>query len=158
MAITPDKLYNAYLQHYNIQAGGRYPVFRGTPFQRGDGLGDILRGAMRFLAPIASSIAKTFIKDTATGLSRGSNLKDSAKSAIAPTFRAGVNRAIERAVTGQGRRRRRRRVGLQKVGQTRRAIRKKGGAPAFGGRKRKHKHYKRSRKAKRAKTATLENF
>ena len=101
-------LHNAYLQHYKNQAGGKFPVFRGTPYQRGEGLGDIFRAVLRFLAPVASSAATTFIKNAASRMETGEEVQDAAKGALKPALFSGIARGVARAVTGKGKRRKRR--------------------------------------------------
>ena len=95
--------YDSYIEHYRAQVGGKLPVFRGSPFQRGEGLGDIFRAVLRFLLPVASTAATTFIKGTADELNQGATLKDAAKGALGDTLRSGVGRAVERLTTGKGR-------------------------------------------------------
>jgi hypothetical protein len=112
--------YNTYVRHYQSQFGGNalIPSFRGTPYQTGEGLGDILRAFSRvllpILGPIASSFASRFIKSTSAGLESGKSLKDSAKSSLGPAVSDGLSSAgdqimsrISKAQSGSGRRRRR---------------------------------------------------
>ena len=46
-----------YQQYYTNQAGSGYPVFHGTRFQRGYGLGNIFRGLIRWITPIIKTHA-----------------------------------------------------------------------------------------------------
>ena len=46
-----------YQQYYSRQAGAGYPVFHGTRFQRGYGLGNIFKGLIRWIAPILKTHA-----------------------------------------------------------------------------------------------------
>lgn len=45
----------------NFQWGG-YNVFRGIPYQRGNGLGSILRSFMRYLIPFGKQIGSTLAR------------------------------------------------------------------------------------------------
>ena len=105
-------LHNAYFQHYKNQVGGKFPVFRGTPFQRGEGLGDIFRAVLRFLAPVAASAGTTFIKNAASRMEHGEEVQDAAKGALKPALFSGIARGIARAVTGKGKRRKRQAITL----------------------------------------------
>ena len=62
-------------------------MFRGG-IQSGAGLGDVLRGIFRFLAPIALRGLSTFASRTLTGQQLGMPLALAAKSAIVPTISA----------------------------------------------------------------------
>ncbi len=101
MSNANEELVKAYCEHYlpqnggslrsfqSNQIGGMLPSFQGTQYQRGHGLGDILRGIFRtvfpLFAPIATNSASTFIKSAGEALIEGKTLKDAAKSAFAPT-------------------------------------------------------------------------
>jgi hypothetical protein len=76
----------AYCKYYAKQHGGEYPVFRGG--QHGAGLGDILRGIFRVIAPVALRGISTFASSTLQARDKGASFKDAARSAIAPTFSA----------------------------------------------------------------------
>jgi len=148
MAISNEKLFNAYLQHYQR---GNGPVFRGTPFQ-GQGFKDIVRTGWRFVSPILAHLGESFLGETAGALSRGANLKDAVKSAVSPALRSGVNRAITRVTTGQGRRIRKKRRILG-LGRTARVLRPRHKTKPHkkthtGGRRKRAKHYKRLRRSK----------
>lgn len=98
---------NPYLRFYRAQLGPGMsvyqarglPVLQGYGYQRGSGLGDILRGVIRsvipFLAPIASRAASGFISNTARGLHSGQSLKDAAKGALRPTAEGAVEAVAE---------------------------------------------------------------
>jgi hypothetical protein len=74
-----------YYRYYRSQSGGEIPVFRGGR-QSGEGLGDILRGIFRFIAPIALRGFSTFAGHTLDAHQKGASLKDAAKSALNPTL------------------------------------------------------------------------
>jgi hypothetical protein len=92
----------AYSKYYNSQLGGEIPVFRGG--QHGAGLGDILRGLFRFLAPIALRGMSAFASSTLQAHDRGVPLKDAAKGALRPALGAIVSAAqgAVRQQTGSG--------------------------------------------------------
>ena len=102
-AYTPNRRMIAtkdnYLQYYEKQRGGEITVFRGG--QQGDGLGDILRGILRFIAPIALRGVSNFASSTLKAREQGSSWKDAAKGAIAPTLSA-IARDVVGNVSTQG--------------------------------------------------------
>lgn len=75
----------AYCRYYQAQSGGEIPVFRGGR-QSGEGLGDILRGIFRFIAPLALRGISAFAGHTLDAHQKGATLKDAAKSALNPTL------------------------------------------------------------------------
>ena len=84
--------YCAYYQHQlggqtGGAIGGQMRVFRGG-LQSGAGLGDVLRGLFRFLAPIALRGLSTFANSTLTAHQAGIPLALAAKGAILPTLSA----------------------------------------------------------------------
>lgn len=84
-----DPRYGAYCRYYEAQSGGALPVFRGGR-QSGEGLGDILRGIFRFLAPIALRGISTFAGHTLDAHQKGATFSEAAKSALNPTLRTVV--------------------------------------------------------------------
>jgi len=98
--MTNDPQYQSYLRYYaQQQQGGQLPtVFRGSRRwqQRGDGFGDWMRRAFRFILPIAASSAQTFLKETVDAREKGASWKDAAKGALKPTLQAGISRAVKR--------------------------------------------------------------
>ncbi len=75
----------AYCRYYQAQSGGEIPVFRGGR-QSGEGLGDILRGIFRFIAPLALRGISKFAGHTFDAHQKGATLKEAAKSALTPTL------------------------------------------------------------------------
>ena len=94
-----------YYRYYRSQSGGEIPVFRGGR-QTGEGLGDILRGIFRFIAPIALRGISTFAGHTFDAHQKGASLKDAAKSALNPTLNSVTSGIVEqfrgRQQTGSG--------------------------------------------------------
>lgn len=82
MAATAD-----YTAYYQSQVGGQLRVFRGG-LQSGAGLGDVLRGLFRFLAPIAIRGLSAFATNALSGHMAGLPLALAAKGAIMPTISA----------------------------------------------------------------------
>lgn len=150
MSAIDQAVKNAMLNHYLNQSGrgvGQYPVFRGAQVQYGNGIGDIFRSIGRFLLPIFSSSAKTFVQSAAQGLSEGQSIKEAAKQALKPTLSSAMSGTAEQVmkkVSGEGKRRKRR-------GPKRRRAAKKQvihKAPVYKGRG-KRKGRRKSHKAKR---------
>ncbi len=79
---------NQYIDYYEAQRGGAMNdirVFRGG-FQRGAGLGDVLRGLFRTIAPVAMQGIGNFAKSTMEGAQKGMPLGAAAKAALMPTM------------------------------------------------------------------------
>lgn len=76
----------AYCQYYNRQQGGDIPIFRGT--QHGGGIGDVLRGILRFIVPVAMRGISTFATSTMSAQDQGASLAEAARSALSPTLSA----------------------------------------------------------------------
>jgi hypothetical protein len=85
----------AYCRYYHAQSGGEIPVFRGGR-QSGEGLGDILRGIFRFIAPLALRGISAFAGHTLDAHQKGATLKDAAKSALTPTLNSVASGFAER--------------------------------------------------------------
>ena len=115
--------------HYQRGSGGAYPVFRGTPYQPGYGIGSVLSGAFKNILPVlkrtGAAAAKTLLKTGSEVLSdvlEGKNIKSSLKErGIAGLKQVGrhVTGEIAQTLGGNvegvqqqtgGKRRRRRRV------------------------------------------------
>jgi hypothetical protein len=83
---VPQSLVGALVKHYSGQTGGQVQVFHSTRRQRGDGLGNILKSAGRFLipilAPILGSAAKSFMDNAASGVIENRSYRDVAKGAF----------------------------------------------------------------------------
>ncbi len=93
---------SAYQQHYRKQSGGT-TVFRGSRrWQRGDGVGDIIRGIARFLLPVVLRGASTFAGETINANERGVSLGEAAKGALKPAMQAAVEAVAESFQGGIG--------------------------------------------------------
>ena len=79
-----------YETYYLNQAGfGGLAYYKGSPYQRGYGLGGILGGVMRTIVPMLKSTGKTLLREglkTGTGILvdaiDGQNIKESASSRL----------------------------------------------------------------------------
>ncbi len=97
------------------QSGGMLPVFSGARHQYGAGLGDILRGIFRRVAPIIGPALKstlgTFFGEASSGLNQGKSFKESFQGALKPSMRTALTSTMENfnksEQEGSGRRRRR---------------------------------------------------
>ena len=75
-----------YCAYYDSQMGGaQLRVFRGG-IQSGAGLGDILRGVLMFLVPIALRGLGSFAGRTLLGTQAGKTLGEAAKAAVGPSL------------------------------------------------------------------------
>lgn len=126
MAISNiSPLARAYYEHYmGTQRGGAFPVFRGAPFQYGDGLGEILRSTSKYIVPLATTAAKAFLESASSEIDKNKNQKLStvAKRALKPTLEAAAGKLAEQLTkepgdqTGSGKRRgRRKKRGARKL-------------------------------------------
>lgn len=78
--------HSTYCKYYSSQLGGEIPIFRGG--QHGAGLGDILRGILRFIAPVALRGISSFANSALQAREGGASFKDAARGAIAPSLSA----------------------------------------------------------------------
>jgi len=101
------------LLNSNIQRGGALVGFRGTPFQRGHGLGSILKSIFRVAAPVAKKIFKNVAKEgissavqIGSDLLEGRNMKESvtehSRAAGKRLLKKGVKSAKKRLQAGSG--------------------------------------------------------
>ena len=119
MELDPEA-HKLYLLYHPQGGGALFPVFRGSKqAQYGEGFGDIFKSIWKWVFPVVSSSAGTFLQEMVKSKSEGSNWKDAAKSALKPTILEGISRgakqvskALDESKTsqsGKGRRRKRRR-------------------------------------------------
>jgi hypothetical protein len=90
-----------YKEYYLNQAGGQYDVFRGTPMQRGYGLGSMFKSMYRYILPLFKTHAVPALKQGAQfvgteAIKAASNIaKDAIKGEdISSSFKNHSNNAI----------------------------------------------------------------
>lgn len=85
--------------HRPTQVGGSIPVFAGSQHQYGAGLGDILRGIFRTVAPILMPIIKPTLRSlaasTISGMEEGKSFKDSIKGGLKPALGTAIDSTLE---------------------------------------------------------------
>ena len=93
-----NKTYEDYYLH---QAGGGYPVYAGSRYQRGHGLGSVFGGLFKAAAPLLKKGAQALGREALkTGLqiagdvAKGKNLKQAAKSRVKTAGKNMINKAI----------------------------------------------------------------
>ena len=105
-----------YLLYKHQYGGALYPVFRGSrQVQYGEGFGDIFKSLWKFVLPVVSSSAGTFLTELVKRKGEGADWKESAKGVIKPTLLEAVSRGAEQVSKaideskqkGSGKRRRR---------------------------------------------------
>ena len=112
-------MHNPYICYYlDQQQGHGMPVFRGSAWQQGYGLGGLFRSVARAVMPMVKSGAKTLGKiplnagaNLLGDVASGKNLKEAVKARGKEAVNVAKNRAVKRlqtyAQTGSGRKRRR---------------------------------------------------
>ena len=83
--------------------GFDFPVFRGTSrYQYGQGLGDFLRGIVRylprvtqFLKPVTMKGIQTLLKSGSEAIKEGATVKDVIKSTLKPTIGAVLGATVD---------------------------------------------------------------
>jgi hypothetical protein len=88
---------NEYVAYYESQVGGQLRVFRGG-LQSGAGLGDVLRGLLRFLMPVALRGISSFAGNMLAGTKAGLPLAMAARAAVGPAVSAVAGPAAARFV------------------------------------------------------------
>ena len=113
-----DASRHLYEDYYSRQVGGEIPVFVGSRYQRGHGLGSILGGLFRrFVIPLFKTHGKTMALDALrTGmnvaedvLGGGRGLKESVKKRVPEGIKRTAQSLVGQSGSGVGRRKRRRR-------------------------------------------------
>lgn len=114
MSDYEQRVKEAILSHYMRQTGTgatAYPVFRGAPYQYGNGIGDIFKSIGRFLLPILMTTARSFAQHTMKGMEEGQTFQDAAKHALKPTAALAAvdvgERLMNKITSGGGRSRKR---------------------------------------------------
>ena len=94
----------AYTDYYVQQAGRGYPVYAGSRFQRGHGLGSVFGGLFKAAAPLLKKVAKAFGREALkTGLNiagdvvQGKKLKQAAQSRVKAAGKNMFDQAIRYA-------------------------------------------------------------
>ena len=95
------KNYVAFFNRRQQTGSGDFPVFKGSHVQYGSGFGDVMRGAMRYILPIAAKGIKSFIENTAQNRMEGSDWKSSAANAIIPLAGKVLKKVAKRATKGK---------------------------------------------------------
>jgi len=105
-----------YEDYYSRQVGGQMPVFVGSRYQRGHGLGSVLGGIFRrFIVPLFTTHGKTLALDALrTGmnvaedvLGSGSGFKESVKKRVPEGIKRTAQNLIRQSGSGVRRRKRR---------------------------------------------------
>ena len=87
--------------------GFDFPVFRGTSrYQYGQGLGDVLRGIVRyiprltqFFKPVAMKGIQTLLKAGSEAIKEGATVKDVIKSTLKPTVGAVLGATVDQVAS-----------------------------------------------------------
>ena len=110
-------MHNPYVRYYlDQQQGHGMPVFRGSAWQQGYGLGELFRSVARAVMPMVKSGAKALGKIALNAganllgdVASGKNLKEAVKTRRKEAVSVAKNRAVKRlqtyAQTGSGRKR-----------------------------------------------------
>lgn len=109
---------NDYFRLYVQTGGGSFPVFAGSPYQSGAGLGNIFKSIARFMFPVLLPTASTFIRSAAKGLEEGRDMKSALRDSIGPTIKEALGSTITQIrnrQSGSGKNRKRRRVKSKKT-------------------------------------------
>jgi len=109
---------NLYEEYYSRQNGGEIPVFAGSKFQRGHGLGSILGGFFRRLVlPFLKTNSKTMLEnamktgmDVASDVIDGKSFKNSMKTHIPAGIKRTARELKFQSGSGVGRVKRKRRI------------------------------------------------
>ena len=97
-----------YMAAFSQQGNGfDCPVFRGTSrYQYGQGLGDVLRGIVRyipmvtqFLKPVAMKGIQTLLKAGSEAIKEGATVKDVIKSTLKPTVGAILGATVDQVAS-----------------------------------------------------------
>ena len=91
---------NMYFDLYT-QRGGDFPVFQGARhIQYGNGFGDVLRGFLRHVLPVAVKGAASFLGSLMQKRDEGQNWGNAAKSAIIPAANTVLNETANKIRQG----------------------------------------------------------
>jgi len=114
-----DASRHMYEDYYSRQVGGQIPVFVGSKYQPGHGLGSVLGGLLRrFVIPLFTTHGKTLALDALrTGMDVAEDvfgdkrgLKESIKKRVPEGIKRTAQNLIRQSGSGVGKRRRKRRI------------------------------------------------
>ena len=139
---------------FRSQYGGGGQFYKGLPYQRGYGLGNIFKTVMKFLAPVAKSVGRQALSTGAEIVgdwAGGTPLKQAAKrrgrKAVGNLARQAVSRMSASTQKGRGRRRKKGRSSVKKGGSRKKGKKRlQSGYGALGKRNKKTKSRRRKRK------------
>jgi ribosomal protein L12E/L44/L45/RPP1/RPP2 len=95
MAI-PDARAQAYIAVFRNQHGSGFPVFQGLDrYQSGQGFGDIFRGILRRVLPVAINVAKSALAAFSGAQEQGQSITESLKATMRPAAQAAMSGALE---------------------------------------------------------------
>ena len=106
-----DASRDMYDDYYSRKVGGEIPVFKGSRYQRGHGLGSVLGGLFRrFVIPLFTTHGKTLaLNALRTGvdvaedvLGSGKTLKESAKKRVPEGIKRTAQNLIHQSQSGAG--------------------------------------------------------
>ena len=150
-----DALSDNYVRYYKLQSGGRLNVFYG---QDGQGIGDVLKGAigksLPYIFPMVKGTVNDFLDTTEKMIEEGKSGKEVFKTALKAGLKGGLAKAKDKFLgdigmtdgeqSGSGRKRKRR--STKRKGAKRRKTTRVYKRPKSTKRKRKSTKRKRSRK------------
>jgi len=125
-----------WLEYYKgVQHGGRIVGFTGERYQRGAGLGSMLKGLFRLVLPLAKSAGKAigmqaletgkeFADDILGGENLSTSLKKRSNEAVGKLIKKGAHRIVTKLQTGKGLGMRRKKT-IKAVGYRRKAVKKR---------------------------------
>ena len=120
-------------------------MFQGARYQRGAGIGSILKSVGQFLLPIASTAAASFMGNAGNAMKRGKSFKSASREALLPA----LGDAVESTGNQIKRKTRRRPAVRRKVGTYKRLGKSKR-KQTGGGRKRVYKAKPKTKKSRKA--------
>ena len=93
-----------YCRYYTQQCGHGLPHYKGPVFQRGHGIGNMLRGAFRtvgsIIGPTVKKEGKRIFKGVLGDVLRGRNLKTSIKNRALQGLQSGAHKLMDSAFDG----------------------------------------------------------
>jgi hypothetical protein len=113
-----------YTSYYEIQCGSGLPVFHGSKYQRGYGLGNLFRSFFRWIAPVIKTHAFPALKEGAKTIGteavrtfanvandtlEGNKFSDSIKNRSIEAINSLANKAEARIQSGEGYKKKRKR-------------------------------------------------